>query len=102
MCSVYQNKGGLTVKPNEKGKFVPTRLVIGWRVCMDYQKLNLWMEMGHFPMPFMDQMLHHLCVEDVIYFWMVFRIRPNHYFPIISRQNNSTFSFGLCNAPATF
>ncbi|XP_049394678.1 uncharacterized protein LOC125858965 [Solanum stenotomum] len=50
-------KGVITVVPNEKGELVPMRSVIGWRVCMDYGKLNLWTEKDQFPMPFMDQML---------------------------------------------
>ena len=47
-------KGGMTVVPNEKNELVPMRLVTGWRVCMDYRKLNSWIEKDHFPMPFMD------------------------------------------------
>ena len=53
-------KGGMTVVPNEKNELVPMRSVTGWRVCMDYQKLNAWTEKDHFPMPFMDQMLDRL------------------------------------------
>nr|GFC80449.1 reverse transcriptase domain-containing protein [Tanacetum cinerariifolium] len=33
-------KGGMTVIKNNENKLVPTRLVTGWRVCFDYQKLN--------------------------------------------------------------
>nr|GFC02821.1 reverse transcriptase domain-containing protein [Tanacetum cinerariifolium] len=29
-------KGGLTVVENEENKLIPTRLVTGWRVCIDY------------------------------------------------------------------
>ncbi|GKA93998.1 reverse transcriptase domain-containing protein [Tanacetum coccineum] len=34
------NKGGMTVVKNEENELVPTRLVTGWRVCIDYRKLN--------------------------------------------------------------
>ena len=37
--------------PNEKNELVPMRPVTGWRVCMDYRKLNSWTEKDHFPMP---------------------------------------------------
>ncbi|KAK8685326.1 hypothetical protein V6N13_041329 [Hibiscus sabdariffa] len=33
-------KGGITVISNEKNELIPTRTVTGWRVCMDYGKLN--------------------------------------------------------------
>nr|GFA82426.1 reverse transcriptase domain-containing protein [Tanacetum cinerariifolium] len=33
-------KGGFTVVENEENVLIPTRLVIGWRVCIDYRKLN--------------------------------------------------------------
>ncbi|GKE90292.1 hypothetical protein Tco_1567767 [Tanacetum coccineum] len=33
-------KGGMTVVENEDNELIPTRLVTGWRVCIDYRKLN--------------------------------------------------------------
>nr|GEX38954.1 reverse transcriptase domain-containing protein [Tanacetum cinerariifolium] len=36
------------------------RLVTGWRVCLDYRKLNEATQKDHFPLPFMDQMLERL------------------------------------------
>ncbi|GJZ39653.1 reverse transcriptase domain-containing protein [Tanacetum coccineum] len=33
-------KGGMTVVTNDENELVPTRLVTGWRVCIDYRKLN--------------------------------------------------------------
>nr|GEZ05119.1 zinc finger, CCHC-type [Tanacetum cinerariifolium] len=33
-------KGGMTVVTNEKSELVPTKTVTGWRVCIDYNKLN--------------------------------------------------------------
>ncbi|GJW59486.1 reverse transcriptase domain-containing protein [Tanacetum coccineum] len=33
-------KGGFTVVENDENKLIPTRLVTGWRVCIDYRKLN--------------------------------------------------------------
>jgi hypothetical protein len=34
------NKGGLTVLKNEKNELIPQRTVTGWRMCIDYRKLN--------------------------------------------------------------
>ena len=53
-------KGGMIVVPNEKNELVPMRPVTGWRVYMDYQKLNAWTKKDHFPMLFMDLMLDRL------------------------------------------
>jgi hypothetical protein len=33
-------KGGLTVVKNENNELIPQRTVIGWRMCIDYHKLN--------------------------------------------------------------
>ena len=33
---VVPKKGGFTVIINEKNELIPTRTVIGWRVCIDY------------------------------------------------------------------
>ncbi|GKE41085.1 reverse transcriptase domain-containing protein [Tanacetum coccineum] len=49
-------KGGITVVTNENDELVPTRTVMGWRVCIDYHKLNEATAKDHFPLPFMDQM----------------------------------------------
>nr|GFA38022.1 reverse transcriptase domain-containing protein [Tanacetum cinerariifolium] len=57
-------KGGMTVIKNDENKLVPTRLVIGWRVCIDYQKLNEATHKDHFPLPFMDQMLERLAGNE--------------------------------------
>nr|GFB19402.1 reverse transcriptase domain-containing protein [Tanacetum cinerariifolium] len=45
----------MTVIKNDENELVPTRLVTGWRVCIDYRKLNEATRKDHFPLPFMDQ-----------------------------------------------
>nr|GEX49618.1 reverse transcriptase domain-containing protein [Tanacetum cinerariifolium] len=57
-------KGGFTVVENEKNELIPTRLVTGWRVCIDYQKLNDVTCKDHFPLPFMEQMLERLAGNE--------------------------------------
>nr|GEW31021.1 DNA-directed DNA polymerase [Tanacetum cinerariifolium] len=57
-------KGGMTVIKNDENELVPTRLVTGWRVCIDYRKLNEATRKDHFPLPFMDQMLERLAGNE--------------------------------------
>ncbi|GJX88127.1 reverse transcriptase domain-containing protein [Tanacetum coccineum] len=57
-------KGGMTVVKNEENELVPTRLVTGWRVCIDYRKLNEATCKDHFSLPFMDQMLDRLADNE--------------------------------------
>ena len=45
---------------NEENELIPTRTVIGWRVCIDDRKLNSTTRKDHFPLPFIDQMLDRL------------------------------------------
>ncbi|GKC64036.1 reverse transcriptase domain-containing protein [Tanacetum coccineum] len=106
-------KGGITVVKNEENELIPTRLVTGWRVCIDYRKLNDATRKDHFPLPFMDQMLERLAENEYYCFLDGF----SGYFQIPIDpldQEKTTFTcpygtfayrrmpFGLCNAPGTF
>ncbi|GJV00851.1 reverse transcriptase domain-containing protein [Tanacetum coccineum] len=106
-------KGGMTVFENEDNELIPTRLVTGWRVCIDYHKLNDATRKDHFPFPFMDQMLKRLAGNEYYCFLDGF----SRYFQILidlQDQEKTTFTFpygkfsyrcipfGLCNAPGTF
>nr|GEV37030.1 reverse transcriptase domain-containing protein [Tanacetum cinerariifolium] len=106
-------KGGMTVIKNDENKLVPTRLVTGWRVCIDYQKLNEAMRKDHFPLPFMDQMLERLVGNE--YYCFLDGFSGYFQIPIDPKdQEKTTFTcpygtfaykrmpFGLCNAPRTF
>ncbi|GJR77446.1 reverse transcriptase domain-containing protein [Tanacetum coccineum] len=53
-------KGRMTIVTNDENELVPTRLVTGYRVYIDYRKLNEATRKDHFPLPFMDQMLERL------------------------------------------
>ena len=61
-------KGGFTVIRNEKNELIPTRTVTGWKVCIDYRKLNTATRKDHFPLPFIDQMLDRLAGHPHFYF----------------------------------
>ncbi|KAI3762510.1 hypothetical protein L1987_52940 [Smallanthus sonchifolius] len=110
---VVPKKGGMTVIMNEKNELIPSRTVTGWRVCIDYRKLNDATRKDHFPLPFIDQMLERLVGQQFYCFLDGF----SGYFqiPIAPEdQDKTTFTcpygtyayrrmpFGLCNTPATF
>ncbi|XP_075497315.1 uncharacterized protein LOC142534262 [Primulina tabacum] len=54
---VVPKKGGITVVKNENNELIPTRTVTGWRVCIDYRKLNDATRKDPLPPPIYDQML---------------------------------------------
>ena len=110
---VVPKKGGFTVIINKKNELIPTRTVTGWRVCIDYRKLNTPTRNGHFPLPFIDQMLDrltghpHFCFLDGYSGYNQIAIAPEDQEKTTFTFPFGTFSFrrlpfGLCNAPGTF
>jgi len=53
---VVPKKGGMTVVHNDKNELIPQRTIMGWRMCIDYRKLNKATKKDHFPLPFIDEM----------------------------------------------
>ena len=47
---VVPKKGGITVVKNDQNDLIPTRTVTGWRMCIDYRKLNEATRRDHFPL----------------------------------------------------
>nr|GEW78952.1 reverse transcriptase domain-containing protein [Tanacetum cinerariifolium] len=105
-------KGGMIVIKNDENELVPTRLVTGWRVCIDYRKLNEATRKDHFPLPFMDQMLERLAGDEYYCFldgfsgYVQIPIDPKDQEKTTFTRPYGTFAykcmpFGLCNAPGT-
>jgi hypothetical protein len=57
---VVPKKTGITLVKNKNDELILTRISSGWRMCVDYRKLNLATRKDHFPLPFMDQMFERL------------------------------------------
>jgi len=53
---VVPKKTGITLVKNKNDELIPTRISSGWRICVDYRKLNLATRKDHFSLPFIDQM----------------------------------------------
>ena len=68
LVHVVPKKGRFTVIRNEKNELIPTRTVIGWKVCIDYKKLNTAIKKDHYPLPFSDQLLDRLARHPHYYF----------------------------------
>ncbi|GJY59794.1 reverse transcriptase domain-containing protein [Tanacetum coccineum] len=110
---VVPKKWGVTVIKNENNKLVLTRTVTGWRVCINYRKLNDATRKDHFPLPFIDQMLERLSRNE--YYCFLNGFSGYIQIPLAPEdQEKTTFTcpygtfayrrmpFGLCNARATF
>ncbi|GKD27771.1 hypothetical protein Tco_1233985, partial [Tanacetum coccineum] len=65
---VVPKKGGMAVVLNDDNELIHSRIVTGWRVCIDYRKLNDATQKDHFHLPFIDQMLERLCGNEYYYF----------------------------------
>ena len=69
LVQVVPKKEGMMVVKN-KDELLSTHTVMGWRVCIDYRKLNKETRKDHYPLPFLDQMLDrlaghsHYCLLD--------------------------------------
>nr|GEW76521.1 DNA-directed DNA polymerase [Tanacetum cinerariifolium] len=106
-------KGGFTVVENKDNELIPTCLVTGWRVCIDYRKLNEATRKDYFPLSFMDQILERLagnqyyCFLDGFFGYFQIPIDPKDQEKTTFTYPYGTFayrcmSFRLCNAPGTF
>ena len=111
--SCGSQEGWIQCDQNEKNELIPTRTVTGWRVCIDYKKLNNTTRKDHYSLPFIDQMLDglaghsHYCFLDGYSGYNQIAIAPED-------QEKTTFTcpygtiafrrmpFGLCNALAAF
>nr|GEU51131.1 reverse transcriptase domain-containing protein [Tanacetum cinerariifolium] len=111
--NVIKKEGGFTVVENEENEIILTRLVTGWRVCIDYHKLNEATCKDHLPLPFMDQMLKRLvgneyyCFLDGFLGYFQIPIDPKDQEKTTFTYPYRTFAyrsmpFGLYNAPGKF
>ncbi|XXG80025.1 hypothetical protein AAC387_Pa09g0979 [Persea americana] len=110
---VVPKKSGVAVVANQHDELVPTRVQTGWRVCIDYRRLNAMTRKEHFPLPFIDQMLERLAGHA--YYYFLDGYSGYNQIPIAPEdQEKTTFTcpfgtfayrrmpFGLCNAPRHF
>ena len=65
---VVPKKGGMTIVENIKNELIPQHNVMGWRMCIDYRKLNTVTKKDHFPLSFNDEMLERLAKHSYFYF----------------------------------
>ena len=110
---VVPKKSGVTVVANENNELIPTRVTSGWRVCIDYRKLNAVTRKDHFPLPFVDQMLERVGGHE-FYCFLDWYSGYNQIEIALEDQEKTRFTcpfgtfafrkmpFGLCNAPGTF
>ena len=61
---VVLKKGGTTVIRTENNALLPSRTFTGWRICIDYRKLNKATRKDHFRLSFLDHMLDWLAGHE--------------------------------------
>ena len=88
---VVPKKGGFTIIRNEKNELIPIRTVIGWRVCINYIKLNTATKKDHYPLPFIDQMIDKLARHPHFYFLDGYS-RYNQVSIALEDQEKTTFT----------
>ena len=110
---VVPKKSGVIVVANKHNELIPTRVTTGWRVCIDYRKLNVGTRKDHFPLLFVDQMLERVAGHEFYYFLDGYSAY-NQIEIALEDQEKTMFTcpfgtfafrkmpFGLCNAPGTF
>ena len=87
LVHVVPKKAGITVTTNGKGEELQMRLLMKWRVCIDFQKLNAVTKKDHFPLPFIDQILDKLSGQEYYCFLNGYSGHNNWRFtPIIRRR----------------
>ncbi|KAK1627123.1 hypothetical protein QYE76_001438 [Lolium multiflorum] len=59
-------KGGMNVVPNDNDELIPQRIVVGYRMCIDFRKVNKVTKKDHYPLPFIDQMLER-CMSAIFH-----------------------------------
>ena len=113
LVQVVPKKGGTTIIRTENNTLLPSRIVTGWRICIDYQKLNKATRKDHFPLPFLDQMLDRLAGHEY-YCFLDGYSDYNQIAIALEDQEKTTFTcpygtfafwrmpFGLFNTPGTF
>ena len=65
---VVLKKFGITVIKNENNELIPTHVTTGWRMYIDYRKLNAVTRKDHFPLPFLDQVLERVSDHEYYFF----------------------------------
>ncbi|GJR63515.1 hypothetical protein Tco_1505677 [Tanacetum coccineum] len=61
-------KAGITIVETESEEKLTTRPVTGWRVCIDYRKLNNATFKDHFTLPFTDQIVEKIFGQKFYFF----------------------------------
>lgn len=66
---------------NEKNELISTKTVTGWRMCIDYRRLNQATRKDYFPLSFMDQMIKISWSRVLLFLGWLFRIQSNYRQP---------------------
>ena len=106
-------QGGVTIVNSNDNNLTPARTITGYRMCVDFRKLNKETIKEHQPLPFMEQMLERIakhqyyCFLDGYSGFSQIAIHPEDQEKTNFTCPYGTYAyrrmpFGLCNSPSTF
>lgn len=86
LIQCVSQKGGMIIFENEKNELIRSRVVTGWRICMNYIKLTKVTRNDHFRLSFIDKMLDRLSGKEFYCFLMATQATVKFNSPLRSRE----------------
>jgi hypothetical protein len=64
-------RGGITIVPNENNELIPQRVVVGYRMCIDFRKVNKVTKKDHYPFTFYRSNVREIILENSFFVFLM-------------------------------